>query len=131
MTALGAEDKKGGAGQFDTLVAAPLLGEDLVKLGKLLGVPNVMSKLPKSKNGVDIRKPLPEGTADHVARSLSGMGGGSPTPLKAERMAVVVAYSPANGNPAASREIKQFIEHRGERNADAKPLMLVLKVIPK
>jgi len=130
MAALGAEDKK-GAGQFDTLVAAPFLGEDLVKLGKLLGVPNVTSKLPKAKTGMDIRKPLPEGTADHVAASLSGMGGSSPTPPKAERMAVVVAYSPANANPAASREIKQFVERRGDRKPDAKPLMLVLKIISK
>jgi hypothetical protein len=59
------------------------------------------------------------------------MGGTSPTPVKAERMAVVVAYSPANSNPTASREIKQFAERRGERRPDAKPLMLVLKVIPK
>jgi hypothetical protein len=130
MSALGAEDKK-GAGQFDTLVAAPFLGEDLVKLGKLLGVPNVTSKLPKAKTGMDIRKPLPEGTADHVAASLSGMGGSSPTPPKAERMAVVVAYSPANANPTASREIKQFVERRGDRKPDAKPLMLVLKIISK
>jgi hypothetical protein len=128
MAALGTEDKE--AGLFDTLVAAPFLEQDLVKLGKLLGLPNIASKLPKAKSGVDIRRPLPEGTADHVAKSLSGMGGGSPRP-KAERTAVVVAYSPANGNPSASREIKQFAERRGERKADAKPLMLVLKIISK
>jgi hypothetical protein len=46
-------------------------------------------------------------------------------------MAVVVAYSPLNGSPTQSREIKQFLERRGERKAEAKPLMLVLKVIPK
>jgi hypothetical protein len=129
MAALGAEDKD--AALLDTLVAAPFLEQDLVKLGKLLGLPNVTSKLPKAKSGVDIRKPLPEGTADHVAKSLSGMGGGSPSPPKAERMAVVVAYSPANGNPTGSREIKQFVDRRGERKPDAKPLMLVLKVISK
>jgi hypothetical protein len=128
MAALGAEDKE--AGLFDTLVAAPFLEQDLVKLGKLLGLPNIASKLPKAKSGVDIRRPLPEGTAEHVAKSLSGMGGGSPRP-KAERTAVVVAYSPANGNASASREIKQFAERRGERKPDAKPLMLVLKIISK
>ena len=129
MAALG--DPAGDGGLFDTLVAAPFLEQDLVKLGRLLGVPNVTSKLPKAKGGLDLRKPLPEGTADHVAKSLSGMGGDSPRPSKAERMAVVVAYSPANTNPAASREIKQFVERRGERKPDAKPLMLVLKVISK
>lgn len=130
MTDLGADDKKSGAGQFDTLVVAPFLGEDLVKLGKLLGVPNVTSKLPKTTDGSDIRKPLPEGTAQHVANTLSGMNR-SAAPPKAGRMAVVVAYSPVNGNPTASREIKQFLERRGERKPDAKPLMLVLKIISK
>jgi negative regulator of sigma E activity len=131
LTALGAEDKKSGAGQFDTLVAAPFLGDDLLTLGKLLGMPNLTSKLPKSRTGVDIRKPLPEGTAQHVANSLSGMGGTSARPPKPESMAVVVSYWPATGNPSASREIKQFVERRGERKAEAKPLMLVLKSIPK
>lgn len=128
MAALATEDND--AGLFDTLVAAPFLEQDLNKLGRLLGLSNVASKLPKAKSGVDIRNPLPEGTADHVAKSLSGMGGGSIRP-KAERMAVVVAYSPANGNPSTSREIKQFAERRAERKADGKPLMLVLKVISK
>jgi hypothetical protein len=130
MTALGAEDRKSGGGLFDTLVAAPFLVQDLEKLGKLLGAPNFMSKLPKGKLNIDIRKPLPEGTAQHVANSLSGMGGSSRA-SKPEQMAVVVAYSPTNGNPTQSREIKQFLERRGERKAEAKPLMLVLKVIPK
>ncbi|HEX3149363.1 MAG TPA: hypothetical protein VHR66_14915 [Gemmataceae bacterium] len=130
MAALGAEEKKSGAGQFDTLVAAPFLSDDLTKLGKLLGMPNVPSKQPKAKGPVDIRKPLPEGTAQHVAATLNGMGT-SATPPKPERMAVVVAYSPMNGNPQASKEIKQFLDRRGERKADAKPMMLVLKIISK
>jgi negative regulator of sigma E activity len=132
LAGLATDDKKVGAGFFDTLVAAPFLADDLVKLGKLFGLPNVSPKLPKAKSGIDIRKPLPEGTADHVATSLSGMGTTTVSPRpKSERMAVVVAYSPVNGNPAASREIRQFIERRGERKPDAKPLMLVLKMIPK
>ena len=129
MAVLGAEDKD--AGLFDTVVAAPFLEQDLVKLGKLLGLPNVASKLPKAKSGVDINRPLPEGTADHVAKSLNGMGTGSTARPKVERVAVAVAYSPANANPTGSREIKQFVDRRGERKRDAKPLMLVLKIISK
>ena len=34
-----------------------------------------------------------------------------------------------NANPAGSREIKQFLDRRGDRKPDAKPLMLVLKSI--
>jgi hypothetical protein len=32
-----------------------------------------------------------------------------------------------NSSPAASREIKQFLDRRGDRKPDAKPLMLVLR----
>jgi hypothetical protein len=42
-------------------------------------------------------------------------------------VAVAVSYSPANPQPAASREIRQFLDLRGERRSDAKPLMLVLR----
>lgn len=125
LSALGAEDAKSGAREFSKLVAAPFLPSDLERLGRSLGVPNVLPK-PVGKVGVDIRKPLPQGTADHVAATLSKMGttGTSPKP---EKVAVVVAFSPMNGNPAASKEIKQFLDRRGERAATAKPLMLVLR----
>ena len=129
LAALGAEDEKGGAGGFDTLVAAPFLPADLTQLSKLLGLPGVTLKAPKGKAGVDIRKPLPEGTAAEVASMLSKMGTGSAVPPKSEKVAMVVAYSPVNTNPAASREIKQFLDRRGDRKPDAKPLMLVLKTI--
>jgi negative regulator of sigma E activity len=128
LTALGAEDKKGGAGEFDTLVAAPFLPADLTQMSKLLGIPAVAPKPAKGKTGVDIRKPLPEGTANQVADSLSKLGSGS-RPPKNEKVAVVVSYSPINTNPAASKEIKQFLDRRGDRKPDAKPLMLVLKTI--
>lgn len=129
LAALGAEDKKGGAGGFDTLVAAPFLPADLTQLSKLLGIPNVTLKAPKGKPAIDIRKPLPEGTANQVAESMSKLGSRSPAASKNGKVAIVVAYSPMNTNPAASREIKQFLDRRGDRKPDAKPLMLVLKTI--
>ena len=73
---------------------------------------------------------LPEGTANHLAATLAKMGS-TASPLKTEKVAVVVAYSPMNGQPTASREIKQFLDRRGDRKPDAKPLMLVLKTISK
>ena len=127
LASLGAGDAKGGAGEFETVVAAPFLPADLSRLGRLLGVPNVLPKPANGKQGVDIRKPLPEGTANHVAATLTKMGTGSVTPPKPEKVAVVVAYSPMNPRPAASKEIKQFLDRRGQRQAHAKPLMLVLR----
>jgi len=131
LTALGADDKKAnGAGEFDTLVVAPFLPADLNQLTRLLGLPAVTPKPPKGKAGVDIRKPLPEGTANQVAQTLTKMGGGTspPSAAKDSKVAVVVAYAPMNPAPAASKEIKQFLDRRGERKADAKPLMLVLRL---
>jgi anti-sigma factor RsiW len=126
LAAIGADDQKSRAGEFETLVAAPFLPADLTRLGQLLGVPNVLPKPAKGKEAVDIRKPLPEGTANHVASVLGKMGSTQPKP---EKIAVVVAYSPMNPQPALSKEIKQFLDRRGERRADAKPLMLVLRTI--
>jgi hypothetical protein len=131
LASLGADDKKAnGAGEFDTLVVAPFLPADLDRLAKLLGLPAVTPKPPKGKAGVDIRKPLPEGTANQVAQTLTKMGGGTspPSAAKDSKVAVVVAYAPMNPTPAASKEIKQFLDRRGERKADAKPLMLVLRL---
>jgi hypothetical protein len=130
LTELGAMDAKSGTGEFDTLVAAPFLKVDLDRLGKLLGVSSIAPKPAAGKAPIDVRKPLPEGTANHLAATLAKMGSAS-TPPKSEKVAVVVAYSPMNGQPTASREIKQFLDRRGDRKPDAKPLMLVLKTISK
>lgn len=126
---LGAEDSKTPAPEFTMLVAAPFLPADLDKLGKLLGVPNVLPKPAVGKKAIDISKPLPEGTANHVASSLTKMRTGSPGSTKTESMAIVAAYSPMNAYPANSKEIKQFLDRRGERKPEAKPLMLVLRTI--
>ena len=104
LVALGADDKASGSAEFDTLVAAPFLPADLTQLSKLLGIPSVTPKAPKGKLAIDIRKPLPEGTANEVAAMLSKMGSKSTSPPKNEKVAVVVAYSPMNANPAASRD---------------------------
>jgi hypothetical protein len=129
LAELGSVDAKSGAGEFDTLVAAPFLPLDLDRLGKLLGM-TIAPKPGVGKAPIDVRKPLPEGTANHLAATLAKMGTTS-TPPKTEKVAVVVAYSPMNGQPTASREIKQFLDRRGDRKPDAKPLMLVLKTISK
>jgi hypothetical protein len=126
MSDLGARDKKGG-GEFEALAAAPFLPADLTRLSRLLGIPNLEPKPSTGKVGVDIRKPLPEGTANDVAAALAKMGNRRTSPLRAERVAVVVSYTPVNPQPSASREIRQFLDRRGERRPDAKPLMLVIR----
>ena len=135
LLGLGIDDRKAeiasGAGHFDTLVVAPFLPVDLDKLGRLLGATNVMPKIPTAKAGPDSRKPLPDGTAQAVAASLNKMGGGTVPAGKSDKVAVVVAYSPMNAAPSTSKEIRQFLDRRGERKPDTKPLMLVLRTISK
>jgi hypothetical protein len=126
LTALGADDTKSGAGEFETVVAAPFLPGDLTRLGQLLGISNVLPK-PAGKEKVDSTKPLEAGTAEKLANAMATMGTGSARPPKPEKMAVIVAYSPMNSHPTASKEIKQFLDRRGDRKADGKPLMLVLR----
>jgi len=123
-------DKKsgGGEGQFDTLVIAPFLPADLDVLGRILGAGAAISKMPKPRTPVDIRRPLPEGTANHLAQSLSKMGSANPA-AKTERLAFVGGYSPVNPVPSQSKEIRQFIERRADKRPDAKPLMLVLRTV--
>ena len=126
LTALGAEDKA-GSGNLETLVGAPFLPAALTRLSRLLGIPNLDPKPAAGKGSVDVRKPLPEGTANQVAAMLAKMGG--PGRARPERAAVVVSYSPANPHPAASAEVRQFLDRRGDRRPSTKPLMLVLRTI--
>jgi hypothetical protein len=123
LTALGAEDRRWPSPIFDTLVVAPFLPKDLTQLSTLLGLPTL------TKEKVDIRRPLPEGTAQQVADALTRMGGpgSSAAAPKTNKVAVMVAYTSANPSPATSKEIRQFFARRGDRKPDAKPLMLVLR----
>jgi hypothetical protein len=126
LLSLGAEDKNVAAPMFDTLVVAPFLPMDLTQLTRLIGMPVVTVKEPKGK--IDITKPLPEGTAQQVAAALTKMGGGAAPPAtRTNNIAVMVSYSPVNPNPGGSKEIKQFLDRRGDKKPDAKPLMLVLR----
>lgn len=127
LTALGSDDAKSGAGEFETVVAAPFLPGDLTRLGQLLGIPNVLPKPAGGKEKVDITKPLQAGTAKELAEAMAKMGTGTGQPPKPEKVAVIVAYSPMNPHPTASKEIKQFLDRRSDRKSDAKPLMLVLR----
>jgi hypothetical protein len=121
------EEEKKATAELDTLVVAPFMPTDLTKLGRLLGASNVFPKVPAPKSPVDIRKPLPEGTANQIAQSLSKMGNASGNPAKADRVAIALAYSPMNANPANSREVRTFLDRRGgDRKPETKPLMLVL-----
>jgi len=118
------EAKKSGDGQFDKFMLAPFHPSDLAELAKLLGIPANQVKLPKPKVGVpaDPRKPLDSITAGQLALNLPK--GGSKV---GEKIALIVPYGLAGFQPQNSREIKSFLEKRGERRPNTVPMMLVLR----
>jgi hypothetical protein len=130
-----AEAKKRGDGQFDELVLVPLTKDDRKELSTLLGVDPLQLQAPKAKGplGVDIRKPIAEGTAAQVTQNLEGKGtprpeAGKPAASKlAEHLAIVLPYNPVRAKPASSKEIKQFLESRKEKLPGTIQLLLVLR----
>lgn len=129
---LGAEDrkreaKKSGEGLFDKFMLAPFLAADSIDLAKLLGIPASHLKLPKMKatGSIDPLKPLESSTVNHLATSLT-KGGNS---RSNEKTTLVLPYGGVRSNPQTSREIKTFLEKRGERKPGAVPMMLVLRSI--
>lgn len=119
-----AESKKVGDGQFDKFVLARFVPSDLNELAKLLGVSAAQLKLPKLKtaNAFDPRKPLEINTAAQLAAGL-------PKTRSSEKQALVLPYGSAHSNPQTSKEIKSFLEKRGERKPGTVPMMLVLRLI--
>jgi hypothetical protein len=130
-----AEAKKRGDGQFDQLVLVPMAQGDRKELSTLLGIDPLQLQPAKGKGplGVDIRKPISEGTSTQVTQALEGKGTPRPEPGKPvtakpqENLAVVLPYNPVRSKPTSSKEIRQFLENRKERLPGTIQLLLVLR----
>jgi hypothetical protein len=130
-----AESKKRGDGQFDQVLILSLTADDRKELSALLGVDPLQPApaKPKTPLGVDIRQPISSGTVAQVSQSLAGQGtprpeAGKPVPAKTgERLGVLVSYAPVRTKPAASKEIKHFLDSRKERQPGTVQLLLVLR----
>ena len=120
-----AELKKAGDGLFDKFVLARFQPRDLSSLAKLLGIPAGQVKLPKVKGAAsfDMRKSLESLTASHIASSLPKGSAASN-----QKVTLVLSYSPVHAKPETSKEIKAFLEKRGERKVGVVPMMLVVVV---
>jgi hypothetical protein len=109
-----AEAKKAGEGQFDKFVLTRLRSSDVNELVRLLGIPAMQLKLLKVKNGTaETRK-----TPDLAPASKSAA---------APKSALILPYGSIHSDPKFSKEIKQFLDKRGERKPGAVPMMLVLR----
>jgi hypothetical protein len=129
LEALGADDrrveeKKAGEGNFHKFLLAPFATEDANELSKLLGVRRENLKLPKFKVALDPRSTLEGDTASKVAATLP-KGGAS----RNDRWTLLLPNGPAFAKPETSKEIKSFLEKRGERKLGTVPLVLVLRTL--
>jgi negative regulator of sigma E activity len=129
LESLGAEDKKlearrAGDGAFDKFLLAPFVPSDLNELARLLGIPASKVNLPKAKpvGALDPRKSLESVTAAQLAMNLPKARGN-------EKLTLVLPYGAGNHFPQNSKEIKAFLDKRGERKPGQAPMMLVLRTI--
>lgn len=125
LHSLAADERRAAAKkepQFDKLVANPLSANSIKTLSMLLGVdPKWLQSKPKASAPIDPTKPLSDSTAESLARSLKS--GGS----RSERLVLVLPYNPIRPNPAASKEVRQFLESVRHRKPGTQPLLLVLR----
>jgi hypothetical protein len=130
------EDAKISPHVFDVLHATTVTtGEkgDVANLRAVLGFdPGLFKRLAEKgekpekseKNEkadrLDPTKPLSAGTADHIVKSVT---------KPAEKVAVLLSWEPTNSRtfPGNSAELKQFIAKRGERKANAVPVLIVIR----
>lgn len=135
---LAAEDKKGEAKkppdvQFDALVLTRMTRRDHKELSDLLGV-DLTHVPPKAAGplGTDPAKPLPDATADLVAKALAGEGGvprpepGKPAARPPEHQALALAYNPVRPRPG-SAEVKRFLDSRKPARPGTVQVLLVLR----
>jgi hypothetical protein len=127
-----AESKRKGDGQFNKVIILPLI--DRKELSGLLGVDPLPPPPAKSKTplGQNIRQPIAETTTAQVIQTLEGQGtprpeAGKPVTVKAsERLAIVVSYQLGRSKSGPSKEVRQFLDSRKERNPGTLQMLLVV-----
>jgi hypothetical protein len=105
---------------FDSLHVTPIDRADHAELQKVLGT----DPLPKKPAGEAAKGgSVSSNTADHVARTV-----GTPA-AAAGKHAVLMPYYPPSlrVSPAMSRELKQFLDRRGDRKPGGVPVMIVIR----
>jgi negative regulator of sigma E activity len=127
---LGAEDKKaeaakGGAGQFDKFMLAEFNTTDLTELARLLGIPAAQLKLPKVRP-VGNLAPTKSLESDTAGRLVAALPKGTAA-RAGEKVTLLLPYTQPHADPRTSKDIKSFLEKRGERRPGAVPMMLVLR----
>ncbi len=125
---LGVDDKKAAAkkasdARFDRIVVTRLTKRDYKELSELLSIdPSKVE--PTGPLGVDLRRPLPEQTAEQIGKALEG----DRTKSKSAdvQQALVLAYNPVLP-PKNSPEVKRFLDGRKPAKPDTVRAIIVLR----
>jgi hypothetical protein len=119
-----AEDAKITPRIFDAVHAMPVLEEDQKALRTILGVDPGLFKRPVQEKNADNPKPISAGTVGQIVKSVTAGQG-----RESEKSALMMTWAPAAGRtiPSASMELKQFLTKRGDRKANALPVMIVIR----
>lgn len=122
LTKLAAADAKAPQRTFDAVHATPATATDQRELREVLGMDPGLWKRPGVPNGEP--KSVSSGTADRIAKALTdpaGKGG--------EKSALLTTFAPTTARtpPATSRELRQFLDRRGERRPTAVPVLIVVR----
>jgi hypothetical protein len=119
-----AEDARVTPRIFEAVHATPVLEDDSKALRSILGVDPGLFKRPAQEKKTDSVKPISAGTVDQIVKSLSAGQGREP-----EKSALLMTWKPdmARTIPSTSAELKQFLIKRGDRKANAVPVMIVIR----
>jgi hypothetical protein len=138
---LGSDAKLPSPGVFDTLVLNPTALADQRELFRALGP--AKADPAKGPAGVDIRKPISDGTGSQLTASLTGQGSGTkPATKPNEKLALVLPFHAVKLDPKlnalsrevrgfldASKEVKQFQASRpAERRPGTMSVLLILRI---
>lgn len=107
---------------FTTAHLIPAQQVEQREVRDLLGIDPGLWKRPRPATPAG-PKPISANTADQIASSLLKSG------ASAQNTALMMTYLPANrrAHPMLSKEVKQFLDRRGERSPDAVPLIIVIR----
>lgn len=125
LAKVSAEDAKISPRMFDALHATPVHEDDQRAIRSILGIDPGLFKRPGQEKTIEQPKPISSGTVDQIVKSLNSSGQGK----EPEKPAVLMTWSPGAGRtiPSASAELKQFLTKRGERKANAVPVLIVIR----
>jgi hypothetical protein len=121
---LNAEDARISPRLFDSIHATPVAKQDETELRSILGVDVGLLKRAtptsdRKETVPDSSKSISSGTADQIVKSIAG----------GQKSAMLMTWAPSNlrAMPASSAELKSFLSKRGERPANAVPVIIVIR----